>query len=69
MPLRIELPLDDEQAQAVVLAAEAFGVEPWEMGAHVLQARRWPSGSERAAFVRARNAMYQRRHRTPKQGR
>lgn len=39
--LTISLPLTDEQAREVVVAADAFGVEPWEMAAHVLQARRW----------------------------
>lgn len=39
--LVIVLPLSDEQAKAVVVAADAFGVEPWETAVHVLQSRRW----------------------------
>lgn len=35
----ITLPLTDEQAKAVVRAAPAFGVEPWELGAFALSWR------------------------------
>lgn len=34
--LTISLPLTSEQAQAIVVTADAFGVEPWEMAVHVL---------------------------------
>jgi hypothetical protein len=38
----IALPLSDTQAIAVIKAADAFGVEPWEMGVHILNdIRRW----------------------------
>jgi hypothetical protein len=36
MTVHIALPLTSEQATAVVVAADAFGVEPWEMAAHVV---------------------------------
>ena len=32
----ITLPLTEEQVVAIVVAAEAFGVEPWRMAVHVL---------------------------------
>lgn len=37
--LTIGLPLTDEQAVAVVVAADALGVEPWEIGVHALNLR------------------------------
>lgn len=33
---QIVLPLTETQAVAMVVAADAFGVEPWEMAVHVL---------------------------------
>lgn len=40
--LHITLPLTEKQAIACVVAADRFGVEPWEMAVHVLAARqRW----------------------------
>jgi hypothetical protein len=37
--LTITLPLDSEQATAVVVAADRFGVEPWEIAVHILALR------------------------------
>lgn len=37
--LRLCLPLIDEQITAIVVAAEAFGVEPWELAVHALAFR------------------------------
>lgn len=40
--LHITLPLTEKQAIACVVAADRFGVEPWEMAVHVLAERqRW----------------------------
>lgn len=36
----ITLPLTEAQAVAIVVAADAFGVEPWEMAVHTLDFRR-----------------------------
>ena len=38
--VEIRLPLSDNQAKAIVLAAAPLGVEPWELGAYILQFRR-----------------------------
>jgi hypothetical protein len=38
--VRIELPLTQRQAVAIVVAADALGVEPWELAVHVLEWRR-----------------------------
>jgi hypothetical protein len=35
----IALPLTTEQATAVVIAADRFGVEPWEIAVHALALR------------------------------
>lgn len=37
--LTVSFPFTDEQATAVVVAADAFGVEPWEMASHLIQLR------------------------------
>lgn len=37
--LTVSFPFTDEQARAVVVAADAFGVEPWEMASHLVQLR------------------------------
>lgn len=34
--IQILFPLTDKQAQACIVAADCFGVEPWEMALHVL---------------------------------
>ena len=39
MSVTISFPLTDKQASTIVIAADAFGVEPWEMAAHVLRIR------------------------------
>lgn len=36
----ITLPLTEAQAVSIVVAADAFGVEPWEMAVHVLDFKR-----------------------------
>lgn len=36
----ITLPLTEAQAVSIVVAADAFGVEPWEMAVHVLDLKR-----------------------------
>jgi hypothetical protein len=38
--IQIVLPLTSEQAKTVILAADAAGVEAWEMAAFVLQWKR-----------------------------
>lgn len=35
----IRLPLTDEQATAIIVAAHALGVEPWALAVHVLMWR------------------------------
>lgn len=37
--LTITLPLTDKQAQACVVAADAMGVEPWEIAVYALAFR------------------------------
>lgn len=32
----ISIPMSDEAAKACVIAADRFGVEPWELAVHVL---------------------------------
>lgn len=36
MNLTITLPLDDEEARSVVVAADRLGIEPWELAVHIL---------------------------------
>jgi len=36
----ITLPLTQGQVRSIVVAADAFGVEPWEMAVHVLDFKR-----------------------------
>lgn len=43
--IRLTLPLSDEQAKAVVIAADRFGVEPWEIAVHALALRQSVSGA------------------------
>lgn len=39
--VQLLFPLTEKQAVAVIVAADAFGVEPWEMAAHVLRVREY----------------------------
>ena len=39
MTVTIAFPLTDKQATSIIVAADRFGVEPWEMAAHVLKIR------------------------------
>lgn len=34
--VELRLPLTDAQATAIIVAADRFGVEPWEMAVHIL---------------------------------
>lgn len=42
--LSLIFPFTSEQVQAVVVAADAFGVEPWDMAVHVLNFRAYARG-------------------------
>lgn len=51
MMLTIVLPLTQAQAQSVVVAADALGVEPWEMAMHVLNVRQFIRGERTIAAI------------------
>lgn len=48
--ITVAFPLTQKQATAVVVAADAFGVEPWEMALHALNWREYALG--RSTFPR-----------------
>lgn len=52
--LAISFPFTDRQAQSVVVAADAFGVEPWEMAAHVLRFREYVTTDDPGDWQRKR---------------